>query len=169
MYLRKNNDKLTIRSLDEKLTIIDTINQNVLKYINFNCVGLITNIDPTTKEIEVTSVICKEKDSKVTKIFKLLSEFPNIKLCQVDGQIVAEGSFDINKQKEELLEYEKNIKKEKEIEIKEEEYKEMENYFNNINVDDKNNNINENINENINQQTNQNNSQKKRGRKKRSV
>ena len=103
---------------------------------------------------------------KVLEAVALLkSEFPNIKLCQVDGQIVAEGSFDINKQKEELLEYEKNIKKEKEIEIKEEEYKEMENYFNNINVDDKNNNINE----NINQQTNQNNLQKKRGRKKRSV
>lgn len=98
MYLRKNNESLTIRDFDDKKIIIETINKNILKHINYQCVGLITDMNSLNKEIEVKSVICKEKETEITKIFKLICEFPNIKLCNLDGNIIAEGCFDTCKQ-----------------------------------------------------------------------
>lgn len=110
MYLRNQNEKISIRSDDEKNEIINIINTRMLSQSLFKCISLVTGLG--NDEILVKGAVCKTADGKI-QIFNIIGEYPIIRLQKLDGDIIASTTFEenpsyINKKDTNDIELEKN-------------------------------------------------------------
>lgn len=110
MYLRNQNEKISIRSDDEKNEIINIINTRMLSQSLFKCISLVTGLG--NDEILVKGAVCKTADGKI-QIFNIIGEYPIIRLQKLDGDIIASTTFEenpsyVNKKDTNDIELEKN-------------------------------------------------------------
>ena len=95
MYSRSINEKFTIRSDDEKKSIIACINNQLFKQSLFKCISLVTAISPND-EILLRGLVCRNDDSKQIQIFNVSGNFPGLRVQNLDGTIVGTVIFEEN-------------------------------------------------------------------------
>lgn len=95
MYSRSINEKFTIRSDDEKKSIIACINNQLFKQSLFKCINLVTAIGPND-EILLRGLVCRNDDSKQIQIFNVSGNFPGLRVQNLDGTIVGTVIFEEN-------------------------------------------------------------------------
>ena len=95
MYSRSINEKFTIRSDDEKKSIIACINNQLFKQSLFKCISLVTAISPND-EILLRGLVCRNDDSKQIQIFNVSGNFPGLRIQNLDGTIVGTVIFEEN-------------------------------------------------------------------------
>ncbi len=95
MYSRSINEKFTIRSDDEKKSIISCINNQLFKQSLFKCISLVTAISPND-EILLRGLVCRNDDSKQIQIFNISGNFPGLRVQNLDGTIVGTVIFEEN-------------------------------------------------------------------------
>lgn len=95
MYSRSINEKFTIRSDDEKKSIIACINNQLFKQSLFKCISLVTAISPND-EILLRGLVCRNDDSKQIQIFNVSGNFPWLRVQNLDGTIVGTVIFEEN-------------------------------------------------------------------------
>lgn len=95
MYTRSINEKFTIRSDDEKKSIITCINNQLFKQSLFKCINLVTAIGPND-EILLRGLVCRNDDSKQIQIFNVSGNFPGLRVQNLDGTIVGTVIFEEN-------------------------------------------------------------------------
>ena len=95
MYSRSINEKFTIRSDDEKKSIIACINNQLFKQSLFKCISLVTAISPND-EILLRGLVCRNDDSKQIQIFNVFGNFPGLRVQNLDGTIVGTVIFEEN-------------------------------------------------------------------------
>lgn len=95
MYNRSINEKFTIKSDDEKKSIISRINDQLFKQSLFKCISLVTAISPNN-EILLRGLVCQNDDSKQIQIFNVSGNFPGLRVQNLDGTIVGTVIFEEN-------------------------------------------------------------------------
>ena len=95
MYSRSINEKFTIRSDDEKKSIIACINNQLFKQSLFKCINLVTAIGPND-EILLRGLVCRNDTSKQIQIFNVSGNFPGLRVQNLDGTIVGTVIFEEN-------------------------------------------------------------------------
>lgn len=95
MYTRSINEKFTIRSDDEKKSIIACINNQLFKQSLFKCINLVTAIS-SNDEILLRGLVCRNDDSKQIQIFNVSGNFPGLRVQNLDGTIVGTVIFEEN-------------------------------------------------------------------------
>lgn len=95
MYSRSINEKFTIKSDDEKKSIIFYINDQLFKQSLFKCISLVTAISPNN-EILLRGLVCRNDDSKQIQIFNVSGNFPGLRVQNLDGTIVGTVIFEEN-------------------------------------------------------------------------
>ena len=95
MYSRSINEKFTIRSDDEKKSIIACINNQLFKQSLFKCISLVTAISPNDA-ILLRGLVCRNDDSKQIQIFNVSGNFPGLRVQNLDSTIVGTVIFEEN-------------------------------------------------------------------------
>ena len=95
MYSRSLNDKFTIRSDEEKVKIINCVNNQIFKQSLFKCISLVTAISPNN-EILLKGLVCRNDDSKQIQIYNTSGCFPGLRIQNLDGTIVGTATFEEN-------------------------------------------------------------------------
>lgn len=92
MYNRINGSNFTIVNDEEKKFVIKSINDKLLKHNIFKCIGLDINKIDVLK-----SAICTDIRGS-SRVFKIIGQFPILKLQDIDGQVIGDVEFATPKQ-----------------------------------------------------------------------